>query len=636
MPFYRGPGGSGSGAVTTTPIPINQGGTNGTTAAEARDNLGVSATGQDTNYAFRANNLSDLNSASTARTNLGLGTIATQAASSVSITGGSISGITDLAVADGGTGASTAAAARVNLLPSYTSNATKVLAINSGGTDVEWVANTAGSVTSVDMTVPTGLAVSGNPITSTGTLAVTFASGYSIPTTSKQTDWDTAYTDRLKWDGGSTGLNASTGRTSLGLGTAATTDATDYAVAAKGVTNGDSHDHSGGDGAQIAYSSLSGTPSLGTISSQNANNVSITGGSISGITDLAVADGGTGASTAADARVSLLPAYTGNGSKVLALNSGATDVEWVTNGNGTVTSVDMTVPTGLAVANNPITTSGTLAITFASGYSIPTTSKQTDWDTAYTDRLKWDGGATGLDASLGRTSLGLGTAATTASTDYAPAAKGVTNGDSHDHNGGDGAQIAYSSLSGTPSLGTISSQNANNVSITGGSITGITDLAIADGGTGASTAQDAINALAGATTSGQYLRGNGSNVVMSAIQAGDVPTLNQNTTGTASNVTGTVAIANGGTGATTESGARTNLGATTVGSNVFTLTNPSAITFLRINADNTVTARSASDFKTDLTLNNVENTALSTWAGSSNITTVGTVSTGTISGGTYA
>ena len=53
--------------------------------------------------------------AASARTNLGLGTIATQAASSVTITGGSITGITDLAVADGGTGASTAAAARTNL-----------------------------------------------------------------------------------------------------------------------------------------------------------------------------------------------------------------------------------------------------------------------------------------------------------------------------------------------------------------------------------------------------------------------------------------------------------------------------------------------------------------------------------------
>lgn len=42
-----------------------------------------------------------------ARTNLGLGTIATQDANNVSVTGGSITGITDLAVSDGGTGAST-------------------------------------------------------------------------------------------------------------------------------------------------------------------------------------------------------------------------------------------------------------------------------------------------------------------------------------------------------------------------------------------------------------------------------------------------------------------------------------------------------------------------------------------------
>jgi hypothetical protein len=35
-----------------------------------------------------------------------------------------------------------------------------------------------------------------------------------------------------------------------------------FAVASKGVTNGDTHDHSGGDGAQIAYASLSGTPTL--------------------------------------------------------------------------------------------------------------------------------------------------------------------------------------------------------------------------------------------------------------------------------------------------------------------------------------------------------------------------------------
>jgi hypothetical protein len=53
--------------------------------------------------------------AANARGTLGLGTIATQSSSSVTITGGSVTGITDIAIADGGTGASTAAGARTNL-----------------------------------------------------------------------------------------------------------------------------------------------------------------------------------------------------------------------------------------------------------------------------------------------------------------------------------------------------------------------------------------------------------------------------------------------------------------------------------------------------------------------------------------
>lgn len=52
----------------------------------------------------------------------------------------------------------------------------------------------AGSVTSVAMSVPTGFVVTGSPITTSGTLAVSFASGYSLPTTASQTNWDSAYT----------------------------------------------------------------------------------------------------------------------------------------------------------------------------------------------------------------------------------------------------------------------------------------------------------------------------------------------------------------------------------------------------------------------------------------------------------
>ena len=92
-------------------------------------------------------------------------------------------------------------------------------------------------------------------------------------------------------------------------------------------------------------------------------------------------------------------------------------------------------------------------------------------------------------------------------------------------------------------------------------------LAISQGGTGETNRQSAIDALVGATTTGHYLRGNGTDVVMSAIQAADVPVLNQNTTGTAANVSGVVAVANGGTGATSAPTARSNLSAAASGAN---------------------------------------------------------------------
>jgi hypothetical protein len=57
--------------------------------------------------------------------------------------------------------------------------------------------------------------------------------------------------------------------------------------------------------------------------------------------------------------------------------------------SGTVTNVGMTVPTGLSISGSPITTSGTLAISYTNGYSIPTTAKQTSWDNKQ-DALTFD------------------------------------------------------------------------------------------------------------------------------------------------------------------------------------------------------------------------------------------------------
>lgn len=96
-------------------------------ASTARTNLGVAIGTNVQAYSANLDEYAAVNptaaglallddaDASAQRTTLGLGSIATQAASAVAITGGSIAGITDLAVADGGTGASSASAARDNL-----------------------------------------------------------------------------------------------------------------------------------------------------------------------------------------------------------------------------------------------------------------------------------------------------------------------------------------------------------------------------------------------------------------------------------------------------------------------------------------------------------------------------------------
>ncbi len=112
-----------------------------------------------------------------ARTNLGLGSIATQAANSVAITGGSVTGIVDLAVADGGTGASTAPAARTNLgLGSIATQAANSVAISGGAID----GTTLGASVRASARVTT-LDASGDVVTAAQVIGQSLATGSTSP-----------------------------------------------------------------------------------------------------------------------------------------------------------------------------------------------------------------------------------------------------------------------------------------------------------------------------------------------------------------------------------------------------------------------------------------------------------------------
>jgi hypothetical protein len=260
---------------------------------------------------------------------------------------------------------------------------------------------------------------------------------------------------------------------------------------------------------------------------------------------LAIANGGTGATTAG-AALTALGAYAASNPSGYTSNTGTvTSVAALTLGT-TGTDVSSTV------ANGTTTPAITLNIPTASATNRGALSAA-DWTTF---NNKGSGTVTSVTGTSPVVSSGGATPAISLASGYGdtqnPFASKTANYVLAAPNGTAGAPTFRAIVAADiPTLNQNTTGTASNVTGT---------VAIANGGTGATTRQDAMDALAGSTTSGQYLRGNGTDVVMSAIQAADVPTLNQNTTGTASNVTGTVAVANGGTGATTASGARTNLG----------------------------------------------------------------------------
>lgn len=217
--------------------------------------------------------------AASQRTTLGLGTLSTQDASAVAITGGTITGgtitgITDLAIADGGTGASTASGARTNL----------GLVI---GTDVQaydaGLQSIAGLTTSADQAI--------------------YTTGADTYATTSLTSFGRSLIDDA---------DASTARTTLGLGTISTQAANSVAI-------------------------TGGTATLSSISTASAT---ITGGSVTNITDLAVADGGTGASTASGARTNLglvigtdIQAYSTSLASIAGLTTSGNEIIYTTAAN---------------------------------------------------------------------------------------------------------------------------------------------------------------------------------------------------------------------------------------------------------------------------------------------------------------
>jgi hypothetical protein len=297
------------------------------------------------------------------------------------------------------------------------------------------------------------------------------------------------------------------------------------------------------------YQSLTGLPTLGTLSPQDADNVTISGGTISGvtlvtgdatisggtilgITDLAIDDGGTGASDAASARTNLGLAI---GSDVQAYNvaidgtiaafstadslaySSASGVvegtaitsfgrTFVAQSGATEARTELGLNSmALQSASSVAISGGTIEnVTFAS--SSVTISGGTIG--GITDLAIDDGGTGASDASSARTNLGVAIGSDVQA--YSSVLDGaITAFDTAD-------AIAYSSASGVVAsssitsfgrtfvaqsgateartelgLGSIALQDAGSVAISGGTISDITDLAIADGGTGASSAADA-------------------------------------------------------------------------------------------------------------------------------------------------
>jgi hypothetical protein len=252
-------------------------------------------------------------------------------------------------------------------------------------------------------------------------------------------------TDLAVIDGGTGSSTASGARTNLGLGTAAVQADTYFLQAANNLSD-------------ITVAATARTNlGLGSLATLSTIDNSLWSG-----TDLAVVNGGTGASTASDARTNLGVII---GTDVQAQDAGLQSIA------------------GLTTAANKMiytTASDVYAVTDLTAFAI------TLLDDA--------------DAGTARATLGLGTIATQASSSVSITGGSITGiTDVAVADGGTGASTAGGARTNL-GLGSMAEQASTSVSISGGTITGISDIAIADGGTGASTASAAFDNLKQAAT----------------------------------------------------------------------------------------------------------------------------------------
>lgn len=169
----------------------------------------------------------------------------------------------------------------------------------------------SGTVTSVGLSAPSIFNVGGSPITTSGTLALTLAT----------------QTANTIFSGPTTGSAAAPTFRSL-----VAADLPTIPVS-KGGTNTTSFTGSrvilsNSGGTALEVSAVTATE-LGYVSGVTSAIQTQLNAKQNTITVLAIANGGTGASTAQTARINLLPSLTGNATKALLVNAGETDVEFV-------------------------------------------------------------------------------------------------------------------------------------------------------------------------------------------------------------------------------------------------------------------------------------------------------------------